>query len=147
MNKTIYAIIIVLLIAIGYIGLSQRSATPAQVPESPATGVESPAPAATTSTPAPEAPAATPEEPAAVPAPSGISMAEVARHADATSCYTVVGENVYDVTSWIAQHPGGRQAILGLCGKDGTAAFTKQHGGQRKAEQALANFRIAALAH
>ncbi len=30
---------------------------------------------------------------------------------------------MYDVTSYLAYHPGGKEAILPYCGKDATAAF------------------------
>ena len=74
------------------------------------------------------------------------SMVEVALHADATSCYSVVNGAVYDLTNWITKHPGGQQAIRGLCGKDGTSAFTGKHGGQQKPETTLAGFKIGVLA-
>lgn len=74
------------------------------------------------------------------------TMAEVATHKDATSCYTVIRGNVYDVTSWISQHPGGAEAILSLCGKDGTTAFVDQHGGRPRQENELATFQIGTLA-
>lgn len=76
---------------------------------------------------------------------SPYSMADVAVHSTKTSCWTTVGSSVYDVTAWINQHPGGAGAILGLCGKDGTGAFTRQHGGQKQAEAALASFKIGIL--
>jgi cytochrome b involved in lipid metabolism len=78
----------------------------------------------------------------------GISyaMADVAKHADRTSCWTAINGNVYDVTSWIDQHPGGPEAILFICGKDGSAAFNDQHGGQRRPAQELAGFLIGSLA-
>ncbi len=74
------------------------------------------------------------------------TMAQVATHKDAMSCYTVIRGNVYDLTSWISQHPGGEGAILGLCGKDGTTAFVDQHGGRPRQENELATFQIGALA-
>jgi len=79
------------------------------------------------------------------PKPSGYTMAEVSAHADATSCWTVINGSVYDLTAWITKHPGGKKAILGLCGKDGTQAFMGQHGGQEDPERELASFRIGAL--
>ncbi len=77
--------------------------------------------------------------------PSGYTSAEVATHATRTSCWTSINGNVYDVTTWISKHPGGADAILSLCGKDGTAAFSGQHGGQRRPEAELAGFKIGAL--
>lgn len=76
---------------------------------------------------------------------AGFSMADVAAHNNADSCYVAVGTKVYNVTDWIKQHPGGQQAILGLCGTDGTAAFSAQHGSNAKAQAALASFLIGDL--
>jgi cytochrome b involved in lipid metabolism len=73
------------------------------------------------------------------------TLAHVAAHKDATSCWTAINGKVYDVTSWIDQHPGGRDAILSLCGKDGSSAFNDQHGGQRRPAQELASFYIGDL--
>lgn len=95
-------------------------------------------------TPSPT-PAPTPTPPAPSPKPSGYTMAEVRTHASATSCWTAIAGNVYDLTSWIAQHPGGKNAILRLCGTDGTAAFNKEHGGQSRPERELAAFKVGAL--
>ncbi|MBK8732116.1 MAG: hypothetical protein IPL93_04410 [Actinomycetales bacterium] len=39
--------------------------------------------------------------------PLAYTLAQVQQHATASSCWTVVSSGVYDVTSWIAQHPGG----------------------------------------
>lgn len=75
-----------------------------------------------------------------------ITMAQVAKHNSAASCYTTISGSVYDVTTWINQHPGGKQAILSLCGTDGTAAFTAQHAGQRRPATELASFKIGTLA-
>lgn len=73
-------------------------------------------------------------------------MADVSTHASTASCWTVVNNTVYDVTKWILRYPGGTRAILGLCGKDGTAAFTGQHGGQARPESELVSFKIGKLA-
>jgi cytochrome b involved in lipid metabolism len=73
------------------------------------------------------------------------TMADVAQHRDINSCWFVVNGKVYDGTSWIPMHPGGEQAILSLCGRDGTSAFDNQHGGQRRPEQELASLQIGTL--
>lgn len=75
----------------------------------------------------------------------GFTMAKVSTHNSAQSCWTTISGNVYDLTSWIDQHPGGAQAILSLCGIDGTSAFLAQHGGQGKPERELATFLIGKL--
>ncbi len=82
--------------------------------------------------------------PATQPAIKGYTFAEVATHSNASSCWTIIRSEVYDLTTWIGQHPGGEKAILSLCGKDGTAAFEGQHGGQQKQEETLAKFKLGA---
>ncbi|MDB5254355.1 MAG: Soluble cytochrome b558 [Parcubacteria group bacterium] len=69
----------------------------------------------------------------------------VATHSTPTSCWTTISGSVYDVTSWISKHPGGADAIISLCGKDGTAAFTQVHGGQPRPANELAGFKIGTL--
>ncbi|MES2135302.1 MAG: cytochrome b5-like heme/steroid binding domain-containing protein [Patescibacteria group bacterium] len=89
-----------------------------------------------------ETPAQTPEVQTQ---PSGITGADVAKHASRNDCWSTINGNVYDLTSWIPNHPGGEQAILQLCGKDGSAKFNGQHGGAAKQAGILAGFKIGIL--
>lgn len=73
------------------------------------------------------------------------SMEEVAAHKTASNCWTTIDGSVYDLTTWINRHPGGPQAIIGLCGTDGAAAFKQQHGSSRKPLAALILLKIGAL--
>jgi cytochrome b involved in lipid metabolism len=73
------------------------------------------------------------------------TLADVAKHTTQSSCWTTIDGNVYDLTAWISQHPGGAAAILSLCGKDGSAAFNAQHGGQARPAAELASFLIGTL--
>jgi cytochrome b involved in lipid metabolism len=73
------------------------------------------------------------------------TMAEVAAANMSSKCWTAVGGKVYDLTPEISRHPGGAKAILSLCGKDGTAAFTAQHGGQRRPTTELNGLQIGIL--
>ena len=73
------------------------------------------------------------------------TVADVATHNNASSCWTIVNGKVYDVTSFITKHPGGQKSILKMCGTDGTANFTAQHGGKRGPEAALAKQQIGTL--
>jgi cytochrome b involved in lipid metabolism len=75
------------------------------------------------------------------------TMTQVAAHKSSASCYTVISGEVYDLTSWISQHPGGSSAILSICGVDGTAAFNGQHGGQSRPASELAGFKIGVLSN
>lgn len=77
--------------------------------------------------------------------PKSYSLAEVAKHGNASSCWSVVNGNVYDLTSWIGKHPGGDAQILSMCGKDASSAYNDQHGGQRRPESELAGFKIGIL--
>ncbi len=79
------------------------------------------------------------------PTSGGYTIADVSKHKDASSCWTAINANVYDLTSWINEHPGGANAILSICGIDGTQAFMNQHGGQGRPEQELATFKIGSL--
>ncbi len=74
------------------------------------------------------------------------TMADVATHNSESSCYTVVRGEVYNLTSFASQHPGGDRAILSICGKDGTTAFVNQHGGRPRQENMLTGFKIGDLA-
>jgi len=74
-----------------------------------------------------------------------ITAAEVAQHASGTDCWSSINGSVYDLTSWIPEHPGGSQAIVQLCGKDGSEKFNRQHGGATMQEQILAGFKIGTL--
>ncbi|KKR28269.1 MAG: hypothetical protein UT61_C0053G0005 [Candidatus Woesebacteria bacterium GW2011_GWA1_39_8] len=47
----------------------------------------------------------------------------IAKHNKAEDCWLIVDGNVYDVTVFVAQHPGGSDLIVGYCGGDATAAF------------------------
>ena len=71
-----------------------------------------------------------------------ITNAEVTGHASRQSCWSTINGNVYDLTSWIPKHPGGEQAILQLCGKDGSSKFTNKHGGNSKVLSVLFGFKI-----
>jgi cytochrome b involved in lipid metabolism len=73
------------------------------------------------------------------------TLAEVTKHNSSTDCWTTINNKVYEVTSWIAKHPGGSSAIISLCGKDGSPAFNGKHGGQARPESELAGFEIGIL--
>ena len=74
------------------------------------------------------------------------TKSDVGGHANASSCWTIIDSGVYDFTAWASQHPGGAQAILSFCGKDGTMAFRAQHGTAQREEDILASFRIGEIA-
>lgn len=67
------------------------------------------------------------------------------KHSVSTDCWSVINGEVYNLTSWMTEHPGGDRAILGICGKDGSAAFQKKHEGQEKPNEVLTMFKIGTL--
>ena len=74
------------------------------------------------------------------------SASDVAAHATQSDCWTIISGNVYDLTKWIAQHPGGSSSIIALCGKDGTSGFTSQHRGAPKPANSLIGYKIGKFA-
>ena len=71
---------------------------------------------------------------------------EVAGHNNATSCWTIVNGNVYDLTAWIDLHPGGPSFILAMCGEDSSAAFNRHPTGTKAAaDTALARYMIGTV--
>ena len=73
------------------------------------------------------------------------TMDQVAQHSTAESCWSVVNGKVYDLTDWVTQHPGGKDAITGMCGTDATAAFEGKHGGESDPATALDGYLLGAL--
>jgi cytochrome b involved in lipid metabolism len=106
------------------------SASAAAAPSAPATVKASAAPSASA---------------VAVPG-APYTIAKVKTQASAASCWTVISENVYDLTKWIGQHPGGEGAIKSLCGTDGTKDFLAMHRNQSKPEARLDSYLLGPLA-
>jgi cytochrome b involved in lipid metabolism len=82
----------------------------------------------------------------AEPVASGNTMERVKANNTASSCWTVISGNVYDLTKWISSHPGGSGAIRALCGTDGTSEFNSQHRGEGTPTARLAGYLLGPLA-
>jgi hypothetical protein len=82
----------------------------------------------------------------AEPVAAGNTMERVKANNSASSCWTVISGNVYDLTRWIGSHPGGSGAIRSLCGTDGTAEFNSQHRGEGTPQARLAGYLLGPLA-
>ncbi len=115
----------------GHRSRSSAHTTTGVVPSAPQTGTASVNPSTNTSAPTPTV--------------ATYSMAEVAAHNSAASCYTAIEGAVYDVTSYVSKHPGGQSAIKSICGVEGSAAFGGQHGSSGKPSSVLAQFKIGFL--
>ncbi len=61
----------------------------------------------------------TPEE---LPDTAQFTMEEVAKHNSKEDCWLLIDGKIYDVTNFIASHPGGNEILAG-CGKDATELF------------------------
>lgn len=48
---------------------------------------------------------------------------DVTSHNSESDCWVKINGHIYDVTSYLASHPGGKGAILPSCGSDATLAF------------------------
>ncbi|TFY62149.1 hypothetical protein EVJ58_g4051 [Rhodofomes roseus] len=55
------------------------------------------------------------------------SLAEVALHNTASSCWVIIHNNVYDMTEFLPDHPGGSNIILKYAGRDATAVYDPIH--------------------
>jgi cytochrome b involved in lipid metabolism len=76
---------------------------------------------------------------------AALTAEEVASHNTEADCWTVVDGTVYNLTSYISNHPGGAGPLTSLCGKDGSAAFSSQHGSQAAPVSALAALAVGVL--
>lgn len=158
MKKIIFSILAIVVVVIGVVMIS-RNGEPTEVispspsissssevsssPSSSATNSVSGSPTVSpsTSTMPSTSVSATPSS-----AKKMITLAQIAAHASAQSCWSTIEDKVYDLTSWIAQHPGGEEGILKICGKDGTSLFVGQHDHNAKQQNILTTFYIGDLA-
>ncbi len=74
------------------------------------------------------------------------TLDQVKQHNQATDCWAAIEGEVYNLTDWVNQHPGGADHIEAICGTDATQAFEQQHAGQQRPASQLAQFRIGTLA-
>mmetsp|Transcript_408 Transcript_408/g.348 ORF Transcript_408/g.348 Transcript_408/m.348 type:complete len:82 (+) Transcript_408:101-346(+) len=56
-----------------------------------------------------------------------VSSEELAKHNTDTDCWVLVGDDVFDVTNFLKDHPGGKKAIMLFAGKDATEEFDMLH--------------------
>jgi len=73
-----------------------------------------------------------------------LSAEEVAKHNFESNCWTIFENKVYDITSYIPYHPGGKVSILPACGVDSTSAFLAS-GHSNSAKSLLAAYLLGEL--
>ncbi|XP_065920808.1 cytochrome b5-like [Dysidea avara] len=61
---------------------------------------------------------------------------DVAKHNTSESCWIIIHDNVYDVTDFLNDHPGGGDILLEFAGQDATAEFEDNHHSQDARELA-----------
>lgn len=76
--------------------------------------------------PAPRAPAAA----------AGATLAQVAAHADARSCWMAIHGKVYDVTAYIDMHPADPAVMLKYCGKEADKGWDTKDAGRAHSPRA-----------
>lgn len=55
---------------------------------------------------------------------SFLTIEAVSAHSTSADCWMVINGAVYDLSPFLAAHPGGADVMLPYCGKDGTQAFS-----------------------
>ncbi len=83
-------------------------------------------------------------QPAANTAGKTYALVDVAKHNSATDCWMAISGKVYDVTSYVDNHPGG-PAILKGCGQDATTIFNSVPKHSGKADSILPTYYIGDL--
>jgi cytochrome b involved in lipid metabolism len=74
-----------------------------------------------------------------------LNIEEVSKHNNPNDCWTVINNEVYNLTSYLKSHPGGEPNILRLCGIDGSSLFASQHGNEGSPNRQLSNLVIGNL--
>ena len=126
-------------------GEPDAAASASATPDASAAASASPTASPSASTSASATPDASATASPSTSGPASFTLAQVQQHATASSCWAAVNGSVYDLTTWIARHPGGEQRILDLCGRDATPQFLAQHGTSEKVAATLAGFRLGPL--
>ncbi|HVT01734.1 MAG TPA: cytochrome b5-like heme/steroid binding domain-containing protein [Patescibacteria group bacterium] len=72
------------------------------------------------------------------------TMNDVAQHNSQSDCWTVIDNNVYNITNFIDIHPGGRE-IIRACGIDASGLFASVRDHGSEAVQTLPTYKIGVL--
>lgn len=70
---------------------------------------------------------------------------EILKHNKIDDCWIIVKNNVYDITSFIKHHPGGKDILLSRAGEDATSYFITKHGLNEKVVKMLDKYLIGSL--
>lgn len=64
---------------------------------------------------------------------------EVSTHNTMSSVWLIISDEVFDVTKFLADHPGGTQPIMNMAGKESTDSFMNSH--SIKAKELINNYK------
>jgi len=67
---------------------------------------------------------------------------EVAQHNTESSAWVYIGNQVYDITTWLDRHPGGKEILLLTAGRDISDLFVTYHPFTDRAAEVLQKFHI-----
>jgi cytochrome b involved in lipid metabolism len=87
-------------------------------------------------------------EPPARKTDRAISAAELARHASSETCWMAIRGDVYDLATYLPDHPTRPQVIEPWCGKDATEAYNTKTKGRPHSSEAdglLTGYRIGSF--
>ena len=70
---------------------------------------------------------------------------EISKHNNEDSAWVYLNEDVFDVTKFLDRHPGGRDMLLLMAGRDITDLFQTYHPFTEKPKQILQKFKIGKL--
>ncbi|XP_045499656.1 cytochrome b5-like isoform X1 [Colias croceus] len=74
-----------------------------------------------------------------------ITFKEVRKHRKQDSVWIVIHDEVYDVTAYLEEHPGGETILLDYAGEDGSQAF-EDFGHSQDAREIMKKYKIGILA-
>nr|CAI5817370.1 unnamed protein product [Callosobruchus analis] len=72
------------------------------------------------------------------------ALEEVKKHSDNKSTWVVIHNNVFDVTEFLNEHPGGEEVLLEQAGKDASEAF-EDVGHSSDARDLMTKYKIGEL--
>ncbi|KPJ12722.1 Cytochrome b5 [Papilio machaon] len=73
-----------------------------------------------------------------------LTLAEVSQHDTPRDCWVVIYDRVYDITTFLDEHPGGADIMLEYAGGDASTAF-RSSGHSKSAAKALERFVVGEL--
>ncbi|CAG9566691.1 unnamed protein product [Danaus chrysippus] len=73
-----------------------------------------------------------------------LTLAEISHHDTRDDCWVVIYDRVYDISTFLYEHPGGDEIMLEYAGRDASTAF-RGSGHSKMALKALDRFLIGEL--